>query len=442
MDKNPLAAQAQPDYQKMDYIYDSAANFFDIIPSGAINVGGLNSSNILSKANPARVNEQGIVLEGGDIVFQIPLSQKFMTSKRNDKQIVIRAIWFFLVGDNTKIATTTDYKNAIKLSFEVSEMNHILRTITTQTVAEDTYYQTTQAEAHTAYLEYSAERENENIGGNSPTTYHLVQYQPVAGPQSKRNVATTTVAKPADTTTTYSGETYGTMVETVEISCPKDTTFSPSNTFPFGAYNKYSGSGNFWHFICKRFLLTQDDDAQFTKTYVGPDITIPLILADRNGTTTDAYYYYPASQTFQITKSDNTTIDLRWSKWICTEASELLSGITEVDGVIISTKNKINDIETAIPNAYPSVITNQINQQLSPVNCPVVSTLTSTISSYGSTAMMTNTPYDHPTQTMISTLPYFLVGFSKGEGTELYTIPAGKSYREYCRCVVEMTLLY
>lgn len=452
-DRNPLVAQQAPDYQKMDYVFDTSANkFYDILPTGALNLSGLNSSNILSAANPARVGTDGTVEVSGDIVFQVPLPSKFMNSKRPDKQIIVRAIWFFMIGNHDKVSVFSDYKNAIKLEFQTTEMNHVESTETTQITHEETTYETvgTETLADKTNFDYDSGYIQKN---NTDTCY--IKYLPQdVGAHSKRNIVSQLTSTPDDTTITYSGKTWGNIIETLDITCSKNTDFDPAFCFPFGAYKRYDSSvgGNRWKFVCKRFLLVKDTSNNYTKTYNGvAHDYISQIIKNRNmngGTDGDtsaiySYYYYNGGNAFRLEKPNGAILEACWSDWVITNCEEILSDITSMDGTdALSDKNNNPKYETTLTNAYPVMTTSNFNQYMSAITCPVVSTLSNIAgSSYGITSMMSNTPYDHPTQAMVSTLPYFLLGFSNSEGT-LYTIPVGKKYTEYCRCVVELTLCY
>ena len=241
------------------------------------------------------------------------------------------------------------------------------------------------------------------------------------------------------------------IIETIDFTGPKDIEFNEVNPFPFGPYNNIKDEDtNRWKFIAQRRLYENNYD----KYPSNLDLIQPNKMYDVNGSLISLpAYYIKSGDDFSLSAEDGDNEKYyEWSNWIITESTEILSNITQYDSIDIATDTyrKVNAISKTDGNIINNIIDNKmysvLNQSnsensMSLITCPVISTLTAMTGSKGITSMMSNTPYDHPTEFISNSLPYFLVAFAKPDGT-LYEIPSGVKVSDYCRVFVELTVFY
>lgn len=400
-EKNKFSISQVPDYIKQDYSYDSESNNTNETIGTAINTSlttargiRISPTMILNANNSAVVNSEGYITQSGPIVFQINLPLPFLYSDRSDKRIVVRAIWFWVKNNNELSSVFEDSMNSVK--FEVVRINE----------------------------------------GNY------------------------------------------TIMETLDITAPRNSVVSATSSFPMGKFKSYQEGEDRWKFTFQRYLLLYDNGEL---TYIPSansneifNIMANLQHIDPNDNlpSSQPYYYHGAAtnNNFYPLDPQNLTVDVLlnnlfyiqinnvqsinqygWSAWNLVNSVEILTKATEYDKGMINNEvyTKVDLSQTSSTNAFKFsdgylYLVKQISTRRSDMNlvtCPVISTLTTMTNSRGITSMMSNTPYDHPTEFISSSLPYFLLAFAKENG-ELYTIPEGVKVNDYCRVFVELTCLY
>ena len=214
------------------------------------------------------------------------------------------------------------------------------------------------------------------------------------------------------------------------ITSNTNPTITYTNPVPI-AYSTPTTTEPIWQYTFDRYLLQANDTDNPTTLAsfsTNPYKLLSTLYPSSNlnlSAASDGQYQSSILQDVSLNITtpnnlfENDNNKYGWSAWSFITAEE-----------ITTTNNNRTYLTTTSSNGNMKLIT-----------CPVISTLTSMTNSRGITSMMSNTPYDHPTEFISSSLPYFLVAFSKDNG-ELYTIPAGVSVNDYCRVFVELTCLY
>ena len=402
-EKNKFSISQVPDYIKQDYSYDSESNNTNETIGTAINTSlttargiRISPTMILNANNSAVVNSEGYITQSGPIVFQINLPLPFLYSDRSDKRIVIRAIWFWVKNNNELSSVFEDSIN--KISFSIANFVNI----------DD-------------------------------------------------------------------GTQYG-VKQTLLITTNPEYPINITNPFPMGSFNSYQSGDNRWKYMFERYVLKLDarvdGDGNVDYYLIGMDkdeasLVIQNIINKGIDNNSLPYYYSSAASDYVVDEVDEdgkvsepvtnllNTFNINntaygFSSWCLASSEECLTVANEYDTSALNLeRQKINLIPSSSTNAYKFTnglvyVPSQISTRRSDMNlitCPVISTLTTMTNSKGITSMMSNTPYDHPTEFISSSLPYFLLAFAKENG-ELYTIPEGVNVNDYCRVFVELTCLY
>lgn len=399
-----------PEFIKQDYTWDSETNTQILESSSAFS----GSNEMLKHVRPLNVrgfySVNSTIPKDTPICFEIPIPPPFIYSTRNDKTIVLRAVWFWNLNEQQQQTSTTGIDGA--------------SSITNQTLVSST---------STEYKYLSA--------------VETTHYDPLV--ENMLIAQTMLICAPVSQTafTDYKAKPFNDYVSPSEQTTANKTRVRYTLRRYLGTYEKQSGSDTYTFAIidtkAKALLVDVDELHSAHTSYThngtdfsgGTDIIIPI---DANGMTKNGSTPTSFGKVNNITNFFilGTTTKYAWTPWFFDSAIRYISSDNQKYDETTTTQTT-----TALKQ---ETITTTTSKGLSLTTCPVISTLTAQTSSAGDTVMMSNTPYDHPVIFSSSQLPSFLVAFAKPTG-ELYTIPEEiniSDLNKYARVYVEMTLAY
>ena len=404
-----------PEFIKQDYTWDSETNT-QILQSSA----AFSSNETLKHVRPLNVRgyfgADATIPKDTPICFEIPIPPPFIYSTRNDKTVILRAVWFWSLNEQQQ------------------------QTITSGITAE-------------------GEQQPSEISNQTTTSNQTTEYKYLS----------------ATETTHYDPLVVNMVIAQTMLICAPANGQIPFNDYyakPFGAYVLPSEAGEDKtrvRYTLRRYLgtfATQSDPTTAFSIIQTPSLALEVDLdelhiaqtakyIDANNTKQDTDNVIPvdaygrtkdstnpetfnnmANATHYFTVKTNGTKYYAWTPWFFDAAVRYISS----DGQKYD-EQTTTQTTTALKQ---ETITTTTSKGLSLTTCPVISTLTAQTSSAGDTVMMSNTPSDHPVIFSSSQLPSFLVAFAKPTG-ELYTIPEEiklSDLNKYARVYVEMTLAY
>lgn len=399
-----------PEFIKQDYTWDSETNTQILESSSAFS-----SNETLKHVRPLNVRgyfgATATIPADTPICFEIPIPPPFIYSTRNDKTVILRAVWFWSLNEQQQTTTTAgvgngNVSNQTTTSNQTTEYKYLSATETTHydplvsnMLIAQTMLICVPATGQISFKDYDGKPFGAYV---SPTT---------AG-EDKTRVRYTlrrylgTFATQSDPTTTFS------IIQAPEVALEVDL--------------------DELHTTHTAKIIDANN------TVLDTDNVIPVDADGRtkNSTTPNTFDNVDEATDYFNLGTANTPKYYTWTPWFFDAAVRYISSAGEKYDETITTQTT--------SELKQETITTTTSKGLSLTTCPVISTLTAQTSSAGDTVMMSNTPYDHPVIFSSSQLPSFLVAFAKPTG-ELYTIPEEiniSDLNKYARVYVEMTLAY